>query len=46
VSLNGRRSVPFIDPTLDLAQEHDGLSLARLVLPPPTTSPPHTRPVL
>jgi vitamin K-dependent gamma-carboxylase len=46
VSLNGRRSVPFIDPKLDLTREHDGLSLARLVLPPPTSSPPHTRPVL
>lgn len=46
VSLNGRRSAPFIDPRLDLARIDDGLSLARLVLPPPSSPPPHTRPVL
>jgi len=46
VSLNGRRSVPFIDPKLDLARVEDGLSLAGLVLPPPSSAPPHTRPVL
>jgi vitamin K-dependent gamma-carboxylase len=46
VSLNGRRSAPFIDPRVDLARVDDGLSLARLVLPPPASAPPHTRPVL
>ncbi len=46
VSLNGRRSAPFIDPKLDLAEMRDGPSLAHLVLPPPATTPPHTRPVL
>ncbi|HWP07000.1 MAG TPA: HTTM domain-containing protein, partial [Polyangiaceae bacterium] len=46
VSLNGRRAVPFIDPTLDLARVDDAFSLARLVLPPPSADPPHTRPVL
>ena len=46
VSLNGRRSVPFIDPRIDLARVDDGLSLAGLVLPPPPGAPPRTRPVL
>ena len=46
VSLNGRRSAPFIDPRLDLARIDDGWSLAGLVLPPPGGAPPHTRPVL
>jgi hypothetical protein len=46
VSLNGRRSVPFIDPRIDLARVEDGLSLAGLVLPPPPGPPPRTRPVL
>jgi len=46
VSLNGRRSVPFIDPAVDLGRIDDGLSLAGLVLPPPTSAPPRTHPVL
>ncbi len=46
VSLNGRRSAPFIDPAIDLGRVDDGLSLAGLVLPPPRSAPPRTRPVL
>lgn len=46
VSLNGRRSVPFIDPEVNLAQVRDGLGRATWVLPPPSEDPPHTRPVL
>jgi vitamin K-dependent gamma-carboxylase len=46
VSLNGRRSVPFLDPRVDLAHYSDGLALTNLVLPPPAEAPPHTRPVL
>lgn len=46
VSLNGRRSAPFIDPTVDLAEVDPNLGVARVVLPPPTQPPPHTRPVL
>jgi vitamin K-dependent gamma-carboxylase len=46
VSLNGRRSEPFIDPEVDLVTQQDGLDVARLVLPAPSTTPPHTQPVL
>jgi vitamin K-dependent gamma-carboxylase len=46
VSLNGRRSVPFLDPRVDLAKFDNHLDLRDLVLPPPTETPPHTRPVL
>ena len=46
VSLNGRRSRPLVDPTVDLAKVHDGLAPASWVLPAPEQSPPHTRPVL
>jgi hypothetical protein len=46
VSLNGRRSQPFIDPAIDLTTVQDGLEPARWVLPAPSHSPPHTRPVL
>ncbi|HEY3493183.1 MAG TPA: HTTM domain-containing protein [Polyangiaceae bacterium] len=46
VSLNGRRSVPFLDPSVDLARIPERLDLRDLVLPPPTETPPHTRPVL
>jgi len=46
VSLNGRRSQPFIDPTVDLTKVRDGLEPARWILPAPTQAPPHTRPVL
>lgn len=45
-SLNGRHSQPLIDPRVDLTTIHDGLQQARWVLPAPTQSPPHTRPVL
>jgi hypothetical protein len=43
VALNGRRSRPMIDPTVDLAQLRDGLAPASWVLPAPQTPPPHTR---
>jgi hypothetical protein len=46
VGLNGRRSVPMIDPTVDLTRVADGLARAPYILPAPTQSPPHTRPVL
>jgi vitamin K-dependent gamma-carboxylase len=46
VSLNGRRSAPFIDPTVDLARVADSLDLRHVVLPAPSEPPPHTRPVL
>lgn len=46
VSLNGRRSTPFIDPDVNLATIRDGLSRAPWVLPAPVEAPPHTRPVL
>jgi vitamin K-dependent gamma-carboxylase len=45
-SLNGRRSVPMIDPGVDLTLMHDGIGLANFVLPAPSSQPPHTRPVL
>jgi hypothetical protein len=46
VSLNGRRSAPFVDESVDLARVDDGLALARFVLPAPVEAPAHTRPVL
>jgi vitamin K-dependent gamma-carboxylase len=46
VSLNGRRSQPMIDPTVDLTKVRDGLAPAHWILPTPEQSPPHTRPVL
>jgi hypothetical protein len=46
VALNGRRSAPFIDPTVDLTNVHDGMGLAQFVLPAPSEPPAHTRPVL
>lgn len=46
VSLNGRRSETFIDPDIDLGAERVRLDVARLVLPAPSSAPPHTRPVL
>lgn len=45
VSLNGRRSVPFIDPNVDLGSLRDGLGVASFVLPAPLETPPRTRPV-
>ena len=45
VALNGRRSAPLIDPTVDLTQIRDGLGAATFVLPAPNESPAHTRPV-
>jgi vitamin K-dependent gamma-carboxylase len=46
VTLNGRRSVPIIDPRVDLTAVRDGVRPASWVLPAPASSPPHTRPVL
>jgi vitamin K-dependent gamma-carboxylase len=46
VSLNGRRSAPFIDPEVDLTRIESSLDLRRIVLPAPSEPPPHTRPVL
>ncbi len=45
VSLNGRRSAPFIDPSVDLAHLENTMDLRRIVLPAPSEPPPHTRPV-
>jgi len=45
VALNGRRSRPMIDPTVDLTQVHDGLAPASWILPAPQSPPPHTRAV-
>jgi len=42
-SLNGRRSAPIIDPTVDLASLSDGIALKPWILPAPATPPPHTR---
>jgi hypothetical protein len=39
VALNGRPSAPFIDPSVDMAQERDGLAPKRWVLPMPTSRP-------
>lgn len=44
-SLNGRRSVPLVDPTVDLTAIEDGLAPASFLLPAPSEPPPHTRPV-
>lgn len=41
VSLNGRSAAPMIDPTVDLAREHDGLRKASWVLPEPAGPPIH-----
>jgi len=44
VALNGRRSQPFIDPSVDLGHIEDGFGPATFVLPAPSGPPPHTRP--
>jgi vitamin K-dependent gamma-carboxylase len=46
VGLNGRRSAPFLDASVDLARLRDGLAPARFILPAPAQAPAHTRPVL
>lgn len=46
VGLNGRRSAPFLDASVDLARLRDGFAPARFILPAPTQAPAHTRPVL
>lgn len=45
VSLNGRRSRPLIDPSIDLATVQDGLAQATWITPAPPEPPPHLRPV-
>lgn len=45
VSLNGRRSVPMIDPQIDLTTVRDGLGRAAWILPAPDEAPPHIRPI-
>jgi vitamin K-dependent gamma-carboxylase len=44
-SLNGRRLARIIDPDVDLATVRDGLGRATWILPAPTESPPHLRPI-
>ena len=46
ISLNGRRSAVFVDPTVDLARVRDGLGVAPFLAQAPSTAPHHTRPVL
>jgi hypothetical protein len=45
VSLNGRRMLPLIDPSVDLTQIADGLGRASWILPGPSEPPPHIRPI-
>ena len=45
VSLNGRRAVSLIDPSIDLGRVDDGLAPASWVLPAPAEVPPRTRAV-
>jgi vitamin K-dependent gamma-carboxylase len=45
VSLNGRAPAPLIDPHVDLSIVHDGISLARWVLPAPREAPPLLNPI-
>jgi hypothetical protein len=45
-ALNGRRSAPLVDPRVDLTSVHDSLAPAPFILPAPTATPAHTRPVL
>jgi hypothetical protein len=46
VSLNGRRSQPLIDPSIDLAAMRDGVAPKPWVMPAPAATPPHTKVVL
>ena len=45
-TLNGRRSVPLIDASIDLSRVCDGIRPMPWVLPAPTSDPPHTHAVL
>lgn len=45
VSLNGRPSVPLIDPSVDLTRVRDRLGRADWITAAPTQAPPHTRAV-
>lgn len=46
VSLNGRPAVQFLDPTVDLAKQRDGLWAKPWILPAPKGPPIHLRPTL
>ncbi len=46
ISLNGRRSAVFVDPEVNLLEKSPGLAPIDWLLPPPSTAPHHTRPVL
>jgi vitamin K-dependent gamma-carboxylase len=46
VSLNGRRAVPLVDPTVDLVTIRDGVSVAGWILPPPSEPPLRRGPAL
>jgi hypothetical protein len=43
VSLNGRPAALLVDPTADLAREHDGIGNKRWILPAPDAAPPLLR---
>ena len=45
VSLNGRKLARLIDPDVDLGSIEDGVGQAPWILPAPTETPPHTRPI-
>jgi hypothetical protein len=45
VSLNSRSPRHLIDPTVDLAQVHDGVARARWIASPPPEPPPHIEPI-
>jgi vitamin K-dependent gamma-carboxylase len=42
-SLNGRPAALLVDPTADLAREHDGIGNKRWILPAPDAAPPLLR---
>jgi hypothetical protein len=46
VSLNGRPSAAFLDPTVDLAGLSDGIAPKPWILPMPDTPPIHLRPAM
>ncbi|MDY7226616.1 HTTM domain-containing protein [Hyalangium rubrum] len=46
VSLNGRPAEVFIDPSVDLARERDGLAAKAWILPAPASLPVRLRPTL
>jgi hypothetical protein len=44
-SLNGRRSMPLIDPLVNLSTTEDGIEPATWVTPSPSAVPPHLNPI-